>query len=77
MSRVNIRELHRHTGAVIDRAAHGEVIIIEKRGLPVAEIRPASVAAPGFPKEFWRKLERLPKMQDDSGRLISEDRDRM
>jgi len=60
----------------VDEVAHGEVIVIEKRGVPVAEIRPARAAAIGFPQEHWKALERFPKFSDDSGRFISEDRDR-
>lgn len=74
--RVNLRELHRRTGAVVDRAAQGDVVVIEKRGVPVAEIRPVGPAAPGFPAEHWEKLKRFPRFSDDSGRFVSEDRDR-
>ncbi len=74
--RVNLRELHRRTGAVVDRAARGDVVVIEKRGVPVAELRPVSPAAPGFPGGHWEKLKRFPRFSDDSGRFVSEDRDR-
>jgi prevent-host-death family protein len=76
MKSVNLRELHRRTGAVVEEAARGEVIVIEKRGIPVAEIRPAQKKAAGFPPEHWKFLKRFPKMPDDSGSLISESRDR-
>jgi len=76
MRRVNVRELHRRTGAVVDEVARGDVIVIEKRGVPVAELRPARPAAPGFGPEHWNWVKRLPKFKDDSGRLISDDRDR-
>ena len=39
--RVNVRELHRRTGHVVDRVASGDVVVIEKRGVVVAEMRPA------------------------------------
>lgn len=74
--RVNLRELHRRTGAVVESVVRGEVVVIEKRGKPVAEMRPARPAAPGFPAAHWEALKRFPRFQDDSGRLISESRDR-
>lgn len=49
--RVNLSELHRRTGAVVDCVVHGEVVVIEKREKPVAEMRAARPSAPGFPVE--------------------------
>ncbi len=74
--RANIRELHRRTGAVVDRVVHGDVILIEKRGVPVAEIRPVRPSPVGFPAEHWEAQKRYPQFDDDSGRFISESRDR-
>jgi antitoxin (DNA-binding transcriptional repressor) of toxin-antitoxin stability system len=76
MRRVNVRELHRRTGAVVDEVAKGDVVVIEKRGVAVAELRPVGPAAPGFPPEHWEFLKRFPKLKGDSGKFISEDRDR-
>ena len=73
--RVNIRELHRRTGAVVELAAHGDVVVIERRGVPVAEMRPARPPAPGFPAAHWEALKRFPRFPDDSGQFISESRD--
>jgi hypothetical protein len=42
MRRVNVRELHHRTGVIIDEVAAGDVVVIEKRGVPVAELRPAN-----------------------------------
>jgi prevent-host-death family protein len=36
------RELHRKTSDIVRQVAEGESFIIEKRGVPVAEIRPFS-----------------------------------
>lgn len=76
MRRVNVRELHRRTGAVVEQVARGDVIVIEKRGVPVAEMRPARNAALGFSPEHWDWLKRFPKLKGDSTRFVSEDRDR-
>lgn len=35
-----VRELHLKTSEIVRRVAEGESFIIEKRGVPVAEIRP-------------------------------------
>ena len=74
--RVNLRELHRRTGAVVECVARGEVVVIEKRGRVVAEMRPARPSAPGFPPSHWEALKRFPRFADDSGRFVSESRDR-
>lgn len=74
--RVNLRELHRRTGTVVERVVRGEVVVIEKRGKVVAEMRPARPSAPGFPAAHWEAMKRFPKFRDDSGRFISESRDR-
>jgi antitoxin (DNA-binding transcriptional repressor) of toxin-antitoxin stability system len=76
MKRVNVRELHHHTGATVDHVTAGNVVIIEKRGVPVAEIRPIARRTRPIPAAHWTFLEAFPKMPDDSGRAISEDRDR-
>lgn len=76
MRRLNVRELHRRTGAVVEEVSRGKAVVIEKRGVPMAELRPLRTAARGFPPSHWEFLERLPKFKDDSGRFISEDRDR-
>jgi len=45
------------------------VVRIEKR----EAVKPS---APGFPTEHWVVVKGLPRFQDDSGRFISESRDR-
>jgi antitoxin (DNA-binding transcriptional repressor) of toxin-antitoxin stability system len=76
MRRLNVRELHRRTGMIVEQVARGDIIVIEKRGVPVAEMRPARPEAPGFPPAHWEFLKRFPRFKDDSGRFISEDRSR-
>src|SRR5260370_40502294 len=44
MKKASIRDLHMRTGALVQEAADGEVIIIEKRGVPGAELGPPPVA---------------------------------
>ena len=76
MRQLNIRELHHRTGAIVEEVARGDVVVILKRGVPVAEMRPVAPPARGFPPEHWDRLKRYPRFKDDSGRFISEDRDR-
>ena len=76
MRSASIRDLHIHTSKLVQEAAEGVVIVIEKRGEPVAELRPLTekkrVPFPDM-KEFRASM---PMMDVDSTDLISEDRDR-
>jgi len=77
MRTTSIRELHLRTGAIVDEAAKGKVIVIARRGKPVAEIRPLRRRTPAEAiKDLEPLLARLPKTNTDIGRFISEDRDR-
>lgn len=42
MKTSTVRELHLKTSEIVRQVAAGESFIIEKRGVPVAEIRPIS-----------------------------------
>jgi antitoxin (DNA-binding transcriptional repressor) of toxin-antitoxin stability system len=78
MKTVSIRELHMRTGALVQEAADGEVIIIQKRGVDVAELGPLEY--PLTTAEVFRERERsgyfkrLPKTKGEISRFISEDR---
>jgi prevent-host-death family protein len=81
MRKTSIRELHIHTSELVREAAEGAVIVIERRGEPVAELRPLSATprlTPEEKAEIFKKMEklwaRLP--QTDSTKYIEEDRDR-
>jgi prevent-host-death family protein len=75
MRKISISDLHARTGAVVDEASAGSVIVIEKHGMPVAELRPMKRVAP---REAARKLRTLwaslPQVKADSGRFLEEDR---
>jgi antitoxin (DNA-binding transcriptional repressor) of toxin-antitoxin stability system len=79
IKKVSIRDLHMRTGAVVQEAAEGEVIVIEKRGVPVAELRriPKRTAAEAF-RDLERQgyFARMGKTNSQIGRFISEGRDR-
>ena len=75
MKRTTVRELHLRTGALVSDAAEGHVIVIHKRGVPVAELRP--VQARSRPRGFLdrpRFLAKFPRVAGDSGRFLEEDR---
>jgi antitoxin (DNA-binding transcriptional repressor) of toxin-antitoxin stability system len=76
MEKASVRDLHIRTSELVRDAAGGAVIVIERRGEPVAELRPISkkkkVKLPRL-TALWGKL---PQFSGDSTELISEDRDR-
>ena len=80
MRMTSVRELHIHTPELVREAAEGGVIVIERRGEPVAELRPLS-ASPHMPaakkakifasmKKLW---DRMPQV-GDSSKIFEEDR---
>ena len=82
MRKTSVRELHIHTSDLVREAAEGGIIVIERRGEPVAELRPISapsrMAASKKAKIFDSMRElwaRLPQVTD-STIFIDEDRDR-
>ena len=82
MRKTSVRELHIHTSELVREAADGGVIIIERRGQPVAELRPVTTSArmPARKKarifDSMRRIwARMPKVTD-SGRILEEDRQR-
>jgi len=77
MKKASIRDLHIRTSELVRDAAAGAVIVIESRGVPVAELRPLSRKPRKikFPDmgHIWSTF---PQLSGDSTRFIEEDRDR-
>jgi len=46
MTSVSVRDLRNHGGAVLDRVARGEAVVVTRDGVPIAELRP--VKRPGL-----------------------------
>jgi len=73
MKSSTVRELHLKTSEIVRQVAAGESFIIEKRGVPVAEIWPIS----GRPKPRMPNREALilsgPETMD-SGLILEQDR---
>lgn len=75
MKTASIRDLHIRTSEIVRQAADGAVIVIQRRGEAVAELRPISTKRP-LPKlpdlsDLWK---RFPSVNGDSGRFLEEDR---
>ena len=73
--KTSIRDLHIRTSELVREAVAGAVIVIERRGEPVAELRAISnqPAQPQLPDmtDLWK---RFPVVLGDSGRFLEEDR---
>ncbi|MBZ5610546.1 MAG: hypothetical protein LAP38_19970 [Acidobacteriia bacterium] len=74
MKRATVRELHLQTSAIVRAVAEGESYLIEKLGVPVAELRPCGQLP---------RTRRLPDRESliskmrrvkDSGRILEQDR---
>jgi len=82
MRKTSVRELHIHTSELVREAEEGGVIVIERRGEPVAELRPltAPLRMPAAKKarifDSMQKIwARMPQTTDGT-RILEEDRDR-
>jgi antitoxin (DNA-binding transcriptional repressor) of toxin-antitoxin stability system len=75
MRKASIRDLHIRTSELVREASTGAIIVIERRGEPVAELHPLARKRPKpkFPDmtRFWTKF---PQVAADSGRFLEEDR---
>ena len=82
MRKTSVRELHIHTSKLVREAAAGDVIVIERRGEPVAELHPVSSArgiATAKKARIFASMQklwtRMPPLNDSTA-MIEEDRDR-
>ncbi len=79
MIQITIRELHMKTGAWVRKAAHAGNIVVMDRNHPVAKLVPFTQQDQGrafADRIFINGFSKLPKIPNDSGRFISQDRDR-
>jgi antitoxin (DNA-binding transcriptional repressor) of toxin-antitoxin stability system len=75
MKKTTIRNLHLNTGAIVKEANAGQVFIIERHGIPVAELRPLQPQPRTRPLPDRRAfLSKFPRIKADSGRILEEDR---
>ncbi len=75
MKKINIRSLHLNTSSIVREVEGGETYVVEKRGVPVAQLKPGELrsAARRMPNRD-RILARLPAITADSGKFLEEDR---
>ena len=78
MEKASVRDLHIRTSELVRAASEGAVIIIERRGEPVAELRPITKKGAKNRRKVLADLERIwkefPQVDTDSGRFLEEDR---
>jgi prevent-host-death family protein len=82
MRKTSVRELRIHTSELVREAAKGGIIVIERRGEPVAELRPIT-APPRMPARKKARIfasmrriwDRMPQV-GDSSKILEEDRSR-
>lgn len=74
MNRVTIRELRNQGGAVVNRVAAGERLVITRSGTPIAELRPLAtkLIRSSTLINHWRRLPTLDysKLRDDLDSVI-------
>jgi antitoxin (DNA-binding transcriptional repressor) of toxin-antitoxin stability system len=77
MRKVSVSDLHDHTGALVDEASAGSVIVIEKQGTPVAELHASKRVAPRDAarklKALWNSLRRCRRIAANSWRKNAEE----
>ena len=82
MRKTSVRELHIRTSELVREAAEGGLIVIERRGEPVAELRPFTAPprmAAGKKARIFASMQkiwdRMPQVSD-STKILEEDRSR-
>ena len=64
MKTVTVRELRKDGGAVLDRVARGEDLVVTRDGIEVAELRPRRRPSPA-PTDLIERRRHLPKVDPD------------
>jgi prevent-host-death family protein len=75
MKEKTLRELHLRTSTVVGEVMEGHTVVVTRRGVPVAELRPfrRGAGARTLPdREAW--LATFPRVRGDSGKFLEEDR---
>jgi prevent-host-death family protein len=58
MKRASISEARNRLSALLDRVRHGETVLIEDRGVPVAQLSPVVASSTGADRDRLTRLER-------------------
>jgi prevent-host-death family protein len=64
MESISVRELRNNGGAVLDRVARGEALVVTRDGTEVAELRPRTRRSPSAADLIARRRH-LPKVDPD------------
>lgn len=75
MKRATVRDLHLKTSDMLKEVAKGGVFLVEKKGVPIAELRPVQTLPP--PRRLPNReaiTGKLPFDLLDSGRIFEQDR---
>ena len=82
MRKTSVRELHIHTSELVREAEEGRIIVIERRGEPVAELRPLTAPQRVDSRKkaqifasMRRVWARMPQVSDSTA-ILEEDRNR-
>jgi prevent-host-death family protein len=82
MRKASIRDLHIHTSELVREAEDGVVVVIERRGEPVAELRPLTTPVGLTAEARGRIIDEMKELlakvppSNDVDRILEEDRDR-
>ncbi len=74
MKSSTVRELHLKTSEIVRRVSEGESFIIEKRGVPVAEIRPFTDRPKPKMPDREVLIMSISHVGLDSGEILEQDR---
>jgi len=58
MKRASISEAKNRLSALLDRVRHGETVLIEDRGVPIAQLSPVVASSAGADRDRLTRLER-------------------
>lgn len=73
--KATVRELRLKTSEIVKLVANGETFVIEKRGTPVAELRPVGrLGSAARMPDREELLMQLPRVKTDSGPSLEQDR---
>ena len=73
MKTATTRDLHLRTRAILEEVAGCQIFVIERRGTPVAELRPFQIIPPTRRLPNREKLlTKLPRVRTDSGRVLED-----
>jgi prevent-host-death family protein len=68
MKRASVTEAKNRLSALLDRVRHGETVIIEDRGIPVAQVSPLATSGAVADRERLARLERQGILRPPAGR---------